>query len=310
MRKLILLLFTSLFWISFHSSAQIYSSEKFENIEVDTHPGLDNGDRGTCASPEGPMNETTITPPDYTWLQDNGYCNPFAYGTNPTTCWTFTPTSTSVDINSGWAGSGCATYSFSNFILYECDPSCAVVGSGLTFTGLTPGDCYTWCFEGTATGGGFGCLGFTDFCPYYFNNSMLPVEVYSFTGFRNGNINTFKWITITELDNDSWTIEHSTDGKNWSKKAVLPGGGTSSAMLEYEWIDTRPEKRVNYYRLMQTDFDGITTYHGIISMDNSPENPPELVKIVNMFGQDVAPDYRGIKVEIYDDGSTRRVVSQ
>jgi len=163
--------------VSSHSITQLIPTiygHTLTDIDTALHYDFSLSERaGSCASPDGAMNVTLITPPDYAWLQTNGYCNPAAYGSPVTVCWTFTTASTSVTINSGWS-STCINANFGPFTLYNA--ACVSIGTGLTFTGLTIGGSYTWCMA-ASTFGGPGCTGFIDFCPYFFNNSMLPVSL-------------------------------------------------------------------------------------------------------------------------------------
>jgi len=206
---------------------------------------------GSCASPDGTNTVTTVTPPSHAWLDANGYCYPAAYGTNPTVCWTFTPTSSSVTLNSGYSTTGCANISHGPFELY--DASCTLIGTGLNFTGLTPGVQYTWCMTSSAWGGGPGCIGFTDYCPYYFNNVVLPVEFISF----DVNCNGFTWSTASEVNNDYFTIYHSYNGYDWNFYKEYPGNGNNNTFLTYDFYDEIIHR--GYYKLTQTDFNGTVT---------------------------------------------------
>lgn len=206
---------------------------------------------GSCGSPDGPMNSIPAPPPSYAWLQANGYCNPNSYGTSPTVCWTFTPTSSSVTINSGYSQSGCVNVAFGAFNLYNA--ACVQIGTGLNFSGLTPGLQYTWCMSGAAWGGGPGCIGFTDFCPYYTNNTVLPIEMLEF----HCNENKLVWITESEINNSHFRIETTEDGKTWTYLKSVVGAGYSTLPMFYE-----TEVDGTYVRLIQVDFDGNYSYYG------------------------------------------------
>ncbi len=294
MKKLlfIILLHFSLFGISQNTDTSYY-------LKNYTDSSLMMLKIGSCASPNGPMNSTIITPPSYAWLSTNGYCNPGAYGTSETVCWTFTPTSTSVTINSGYSQTGCANVAFGGFNLY--DGSCTLIATGLTFTGLTIGANYTWCMTGNAWGGGPGCIGFTNFCPYYFNNSMLPVELIEFRVIKNESENTLKWSTLSETNNAQFIIEKSINGLDWVEIYSTLGQGNSSTTSHYNYIDNHVLPTLNYYKLIQIDYDGETEELGIISVDNS-FNEPRLIKITNIMGQEVDEDYQGLKLYIYENG--------
>ena len=256
---------------------------------------------GSCGSPDGPMNSIGGPPASYAWLQANGYCNPASYGTNPTVCWTFTPTSSSVTINSGYSTTGCANIGFGPFTLYN--NSCTNIGSGLSFTGLTPGLQYTWCMTGSAWGGGPGCIGFTDFCPYFTNNTVLPIILDYFKGESIEDYNYLSWATWSETNNSYFTLEKSNDAKNWEVIDTQSGAGTSNEHNLYNYLDYEVTVGAIYYRLSQTDFDGLTEYFKIITLISKPLQT-EKPKAYDTIGRVIEhPDsYIGIIIYKYSNG--------
>lgn len=261
------------------------------------------GINGTCASPNGNMNSISSPPPNYTWLQTNGYCRPSGtYGSSGTVCWNFTPTSTSITINSGYSSTGCASINFGPFTLYRCSPSCAVVGSGLSFS-VTAGQCYTWCMS--YNGNGPGCV-FSDFCPYYQQMTPLPIELSYFAGSNQGDVNVIQWNTITEKNNDYFVLENSMDALNWIELSRIDGVGNSNHLSTYSYQHKNFNKQINYYRLKQVDFDGTYKYNGIVAVDNTKDKNIKIIRILNVLGQETTEDYNGIKIIYYSDGSVMK----
>jgi hypothetical protein len=85
----------------------------------------------------------------------------------------------------------------------------------------------------------------------------LPIELLSF----DAKLNTKKtvdlnWITLSERDNDYFTVEKSIDGISWSNNGTLAGTGTTEITQYYHLEDFSPVIGMNYYRLKQTDFNG------------------------------------------------------
>lgn len=64
------------------------------------------------------------------------------------------------------------------------------------------------------------------------------------------------WSTSNEINSDYFTIEHSIDGKSFSEIGKVKGNGTTADEMEYSFIHRNPSPGINYYRLMQTDFNG------------------------------------------------------
>jgi len=206
------------------AQGQVYSSHTLSEVSAPEPDKFvtDNQIMGTCASPDGNMNSTSAPPASYAALQTGGYCNPNNYGGSGTVCWVFTPTGNSVSINSGYSTSGCTNacgLSFGSFNLYTCAPACVLVSTGLNHT-VNPGQCYTWCMNYTKTGGGCpAACHFNDFCPYYQQTTILPVDLIYFAGANIDNLNVFEWKTATELNNDFFVLETSENALDWTEAA-------------------------------------------------------------------------------------------
>ena len=109
----------------------------------------------------------------------------------------------------------------------------------------------------------------------------LPVELFSFTGEKKSDAVHLQWQTATEINNDNFTIERSTDGKNWQAIGKVKGAGYSSTEKSYEFVDEElPPATLTstiYYRLRQTDFDGKYEFFGPISVMISPTDDWKLI---------------------------------
>jgi len=134
---------------------------------------------------------------------------------------------------------------------------------------------------------------------------VLPVQLISFYATTINYHNHIKWNTLTETNNDYFTIEKSIDGTDWRKIHQEKGAVNSSESIEYKYIDTEVGTHINYYRLSQTDFNGEPKVLGIVSANNT--NNRTLLKIVNLLGQEVDENYKGVTIEYYNDGSTEKV---
>ncbi|MBK8926060.1 MAG: hypothetical protein IPM74_09160 [Crocinitomicaceae bacterium] len=131
----------------------------------------------------------------------------------------------------------------------------------------------------------------------------LPVVLVSLEAQNEGQVNVIKWQTKSESNNDFYTLERSTDGETWYAVGNIDGAGNSSETIDYQFRDFFVSDQVVYYQLWQTDHDGVTTNLGIVAVE-SDSNAPELVKIINLLGEEVDENYDGIQVYVYSDGST------
>jgi hypothetical protein len=110
-------------------------------------------------------------------------------------------------------------------------------------------------------------------CPV---STPLPIELIDFTGECNSSKVKLNWSTISEINNDYYTIERSIDGINWKIISTIEGAGNSNANMHYSYIDIDPLFKSSYYRLQQTDFDGRSKYSPIINVKKCKEDFTEL----------------------------------
>jgi len=108
--------------------------------------------------------------------------------------------------------------------------------------------------------------------------SSLPVELVSFEGTCDDNKVILSWVTASEINNNYFTIEKSTDALNWETLITVAGAGNSNYFLSYSVTDDGLNARRHYYRLKQTDYDGQFAYSDIISFAScQPDNFEMLV---------------------------------
>ncbi len=106
--------------------------------------------------------------------------------------------------------------------------------------------------------------------PTYPSASVLPITLSLFTATLNNNGSAVEvyWVTAAELNNDYFTIQRSANGIDYTQLAEIPGAGTSTNQLTYNYTDSEPLPGVSYYRLKQTDVGGEFQYGAIQSVNN------------------------------------------
>lgn len=101
------------------------------------------------------------------------------------------------------------------------------------------------------------------------NCTPLPIELITFTGIRRDKKNYLEWKTLSEINNDFFTIEKSKDGYTFTEYGTVKGAGFSTTTKTYSLFDYYPHNGITYYRLKQTDFNGEYTYSDVISIENT-----------------------------------------
>lgn len=96
--------------------------------------------------------------------------------------------------------------------------------------------------------------------------TLLPVELLSLTATGLSKSILVQWATVSELNNDYFNIQRSTDAENWFTIGQSDGQGTTNYRNDYFHEDRNVVSNVDYYyRLEQVDFDGTRQYSSIVS---------------------------------------------
>ncbi len=99
------------------------------------------------------------------------------------------------------------------------------------------------------------------------SNGALPVELLYFDAKIVEEDVVLSWSTVSEVDNDYFTVERSADGLNWKAISQVKGAGNTTNTTLYKITDEEPLSGISYYRLKQTDFDGAFEYFDIKPID-------------------------------------------
>lgn len=138
------------------------------------------------------------------------------------------------------------------------------------------------------------------FSPFTFGsstgNNPLPIELLSFHAKPYNNTVLLSWETASEINNDFFSLERSTDAINFYKIGEVDGSGTSVEPVKYFYVDENPFQGISYYRLKQTDFDGSYEYFPAIAVEINEEEAFTLTIFPNpvLKGNDVYVGVNGI----------------
>jgi len=120
-------------------------------------------------------------------------------------------------------------------------------------------------------------INFTDYSPITFGSKTginpLFIELIAFNANCSKKCMQLNWETASEINNNFFTIERSTDIHNWEVVDTVNGAGNSNQPLQYSHTDANvSEEEVYYYRLGNTDFNGVTEYSNIIAANCKNES--------------------------------------
>ncbi|WP_192821443.1 T9SS type A sorting domain-containing protein [Rufibacter sp. LB8] len=97
----------------------------------------------------------------------------------------------------------------------------------------------------------------------------LPVAMKTFDGVsRNGAVE-LTWTTASEINNDRFEIERSTNGTDFVKIGQVKGNGNSTVEIDYAFTDRNASAGTVYYRLRQVDLDGSFEHSKMITVKHN-----------------------------------------
>jgi len=95
------------------------------------------------------------------------------------------------------------------------------------------------------------------------DNTLLPVELASFSSSVNGSSVNLNWSTVTELNNSGFDIERKTASSSWVKVGFIQGTGTTNSSQNYSFTDNNLPSGNYSYRLKQVDYNGNYEYFNL-----------------------------------------------
>lgn len=146
---------------------------------------------------------------------------------------------------------------------------------------------------------------------YY--QSTLPITLSMFNATRIENdIVKLEWQTQVETNNDFFTIERSLDGYNWQAIGRIKGSGNSEKLMSYQFMDENPLNETMYYRLKQTDYNGLFVYSNVLDVvaGNSIENTLKIYP--NPFSDEIiinaTHEFKQVELSIMEAETGKNVV--
>jgi hypothetical protein len=121
--------------------------------------------------------------------------------------------------------------------------------------------------------------------------AATPAQMVNVQVSQNGTFADLSWETVTEVNNDYFVVERSTDSITFNQIGTKQGAGTTSNYSYYSFTDsTIVPDQIYYYRLKQVDFGGQSSYSSVVSYMYST------TEINNM-------EYHNIAISLYPNPS-------
>jgi hypothetical protein len=130
------------------------------------------------------------------------------------------------------------------------------------------------------------------------NNIPLPITLIDFSGTTEDRFNYLEWSTASEQNNHYFTLYTSYDGYIWNYLDDIYSYGNTSSGYEYCYEDNNLADTI-YYKLIQTDYDGVFEELGIICLIREVD---KVIKTYNMYGQEIEDCTNCIIIRLYESG--------
>ena len=140
---------------------------------------------------------------------------------------------------------------------------------------------------------------------YEISSTGLPVELSAFESEIVDSHNLITWVTQSESNSDYFVLETSYDGITWSNLNTQHAAGNSNEEITYRYYDN-DFNELTYYRLLQVDIDGQQETFGPIVVTRGSEEK-EVIKRINLSGQEVDENYNGMVILFYNNGKFKRI---
>jgi len=97
------------------------------------------------------------------------------------------------------------------------------------------------------------------------NSVTLPINLLYFGSICNeDNKNDFYWVTASETNNDYFSLQKSSNAVDFIDIGIVEGSGNSNNLRTYYFTDYNPGN-YSYYRLCNTDYNGVTECSEILA---------------------------------------------
>lgn len=105
-----------------------------------------------------------------------------------------------------------------------------------------------------------------DTTSFYYCQTVLPLQLLSFTANHYNSQNVLHWKTAEEINTAQFEIERSADGNLFKALNIIKAKGANGNT--YTYYDVQPLTATNFYRLKMIDKDGSFTYSNTCKLNN------------------------------------------
>lgn len=171
-------------------------------------------------------------------------------------------TANSINVTVTWsAGSGCGSGYITDYTKLT-----------LAHFNGTEWDSYGGTPSGSNSAGSITWSGISTFSPFAlgttsFSANPLPVSFSDVKAVEKGNAVQIDWTNLTESDVESYIIERSANGVDFTAIATVAPRSNQVDRVSYSYLDMAPLSGTNFYRIKAVELDGKSIYTRNLRVD-------------------------------------------
>jgi hypothetical protein len=108
-----------------------------------------------------------------------------------------------------------------------------------------------------------------------------------------------KWVSLTEMNVHHYTVERSSDGRDYHDLGSITAATNNYSRNDYEWMDISPLAGNSFYRIRASDIDGRATYSSVARYNAVSDSKNKL----NIFPNPVIDKKITVQFEAVHPGS-------
>jgi hypothetical protein len=106
----------------------------------------------------------------------------------------------------------------------------------------------------------------------FYDFTILPVDLISFSAVNNNNNVNVSWSTANEINMNAYEVQRSIDGSAFSTIGTI-SSRNSLSVTQYNFTDNNPFNGASYYRLKMNGASGYVKYSAIAAVQVSNNKP-------------------------------------
>lgn len=97
-------------------------------------------------------------------------------------------------------------------------------------------------------------------------NASLPLTWLGFTAQKRPGQVWLQWETVREVNTRDFLVQHSTNGIDWATAGSVAAKVNNTTIQSYHFEHNSPVNGNNYYRVLQRDIDGNSSYSKVVNI--------------------------------------------